>query len=186
MILTGEYVYLRPLAVPDAEMTQRWRTGGRAKLLNRGARNVDEQRDWIVKRPETEMNFVICLNAQIPVGMLSLIDIDKVHRHAETAHFLIGEEEAVRGTPAAYEAMRLIYGLAFDRLSLHRIWGQVASDNKMMITWQRMFGMKEEGRLRDHYFLDGHWQDAVLMGLTEDDYREVALPKLTAFIEAAR
>jgi RimJ/RimL family protein N-acetyltransferase len=185
--LVGQYVMLRPLGVVDAELTQKWRTGGRAKLLNRGAQTVEEQAAWIAARPESEMNFVQIVRATgQPVGMISLVDIDLVHRRAEPAHFLIGEEEAVKGKPIAAEATKLIYGLAFDTLGLHRVYGPIASENKRMLRWHLYLGMHEEGRLRDHYFLNGGWQDAIMIGMLEGEYRATALPKLNALIGGSK
>jgi len=62
------------------------------------------------------------------------------------------------------------------------VYGTVASDNRLMIKWQKSFGMQEEGRLRRHLFLDGRFQDAVCLGLLEEEYRTVALPRMNALI----
>ena len=184
MVLRGKYVTLRPLRVDDAESTLAWRQGERTAFLNRGAETVTEQRAWIESRPDNELNFVIELRSGLPVGMLSLIGIDMVHLRAEPARFLIGEPEAVRGVPAAVESMKLLYQLAFDELKVRRIHGTVASDNRLLIKWHKFLGMQEEGRLRHHYFLGGHFQDAVCLGLLEDEYRAVALPRMNALIRS--
>jgi diamine N-acetyltransferase len=162
-----------------------WRQADRALLLNRGARTAAEQAAWIAARPPSEYNFVIeLLGTRRPVGMLSLIGIDFVHRRAEPSRFLIGEPEAVRGVPVAVEAMKLLYELAFDRLGLIRVCGTVAADNTLVIKWQTFLGMKEEGRLRSHYFLDGRFQDAIYLSLLVDEYRAVTLPRMRALIAA--
>lgn len=165
-------------------MTLRWRLSDRASLLNRGASTLEEQRRWILSRPATELNFVIEVRSGRPVGMLSLIAIDTQNKRAEPARFLIGEPDAVRGEPVAVEAMRLLYGLAFDQLGLRRLYGTVASGNSLMIKWQKYLGMREEGRLREHYYLDGRSQDAVCLGMMEVEYRDVALPRMSALIGA--
>jgi RimJ/RimL family protein N-acetyltransferase len=188
MILEGQYVMLRPLTLDDAAITQKWRTSGRAFLLNKGAQSVAEQRDWIASRPwdlSREVNFIQLLRqTSQPVGMISLVDIDLVHHRAEPAHFLIGEPEVVKGKPVALEATKLIYNLAFDILGLHRVYGPIASENKGMLKFHLALGMKEEGRLREHYFLNGTWQDAVMVGMLEEEYRTKALPKLEALIRS--
>ncbi len=46
--------------------------------------------------------------------------------------------------------------------------------------------MVEEGRLRRHLFIDGAWQDAVCLGLLDEEYRSVSLPRMNALISAAR
>lgn len=180
--LQGQYVVLRPLRIEDAELTLRWRRGARGRLLNPGAASLFEQTRWIAARPKGEFNFIVELRSGQPVGMLSLINIDNVNRRAEPARFLIGEPDSIRGMPVAIEAMLLLYELVFDHLDLRRVYGTVAADNRLMVKWQKYLGMKEEGRLRQHYFLDGRVQDAVCLGMLEEEYREIALPRMRALV----
>ena len=202
-VLKGKYVTLRPLTVEDAELTQSWRMSGRAFLLNKGAQTVEEQAAWIASRPfdpKREMNFVMVLSPQPsvyatgaivpeelrrvpqPVGMISLVDIDLVHGRAEPGHLLIGEPEAVKGIPVVFEACKLLYELAFDTLGLHRLYGPIASGNGDMLTYHKYLGFTVEGRQRDHYLLNGKRHDAVMIGMLEDEYRTIALPKLNRMI----
>jgi RimJ/RimL family protein N-acetyltransferase len=184
--LNGEFVTLRPLVPADAELTLSWRQSERAINLNKGAQTVAQQAAWIASRPASEHNFMIVLKSGQPVGMVSLVGIDTEHRHAEPARFLIGEEEAVRGIPAAVEAMKLLYELAFDRLELLRVYGAVVSDNPLMLKWQKFLGMKEEGRQRQHLFINGHFQDSIMLGMLADEYRKSALPRMKMLIAAGR
>lgn len=183
---TGEFVDLLPLTTEDAALTYAWRTSPRAVHLQRGAASVEQQAAWIASRPKDEHNFVIALKHGRKVGMVSLTAVEPTHRRAEPGRFLIGDEQAVRGIPAAVEAMKLIYELAFDELGLMRVYGTVASDNTQVIKWQKFLGMREEGRLRSHYFIDGHTQDAVVLGLLVHEYRQTTLPRMTALIRAGQ
>jgi diamine N-acetyltransferase len=185
-ILEGEFVNLRPLRASDATITFQWRTASRARLLNTGASSVDLQEGWIKIRPSSEFNYIIELKNEKPLGMVSLIDIDHRNRHAETGRFLIGDENAARGIPAAVEAMKLLYELAFDTLELVRIYGSVASGNTLMVKWQKYLGMREEGRMRRHYYIDDKWQDAIILGLLAEEARSVSYPRMNALIAAAR
>jgi len=184
--LHGGFVDLRPLRVDDAAMTFAWRQSQRSVNLNRGAQTVQQQARWLASRPESEYNFAIMLKTGLPVGMVSVTGIDTVHGHAEPGRFLIGDENAVRGIPAAVEAMKLVYELVFDELKLQRVYGTIASDNVLMMKWQKFLGMKEEGRLRKHYFINGHFQDAVMFGMLVDEYRVTALPRMNSLIAAGR
>jgi diamine N-acetyltransferase len=184
--LTGVFTNLRTLRTDDSALTLSWRTSDRASMLNNGASTLDDQLKWIKSRPTNEHNFIIELKNGIPVGMLSLVNINPTNRHAETARFLIGDENSARGTPVAVEAMKLIYGFAFDELNLVRLFGTVASGNSLMVKWQKYLGMKEEGRMRNHYFLDGRWQDAIVLGLLVEEYRAQSLPRMNGLISAAR
>ena len=55
-----------------------------------------------------------------------------------------------------------------------------------MLKWQRYLGMKEEGRLRNHYFINNHFQDAICLGILQNEYENVAMPRMRALISAAR
>lgn len=184
--IKGEFVNLRPLLVSDAELTYNWRHAARAKFLNQGAASVEQQASWIASRPASEFNFVIELKSGLAVGMVSLTGIDAINQHGESGRFLIGDEDAVKGAPVAVEAMKLIYELAFDQLGLIRICGTVAAENHLMIKWQKYLGMKEEGRLRNHLYLNGQFQDAIFLGLLVDEYRKVTLPRMNFLIATGR
>lgn len=183
--LNGRFVDLRSLLPEDAALTHGWRSGARARLLNQSAGTVEQQEAWIRSRPASEFNFIIERKDGRSVGMLSLVGIDQVNRHAEPGRFLIGDEEAVRGIPAAVEAMKLLYEFAFDTLGLVRVYGTVAADNRRMAKWQRYLGMREEGRMRRHYFIDGRFQDALMFALLVEEYRAETLPRMEALIGIA-
>ncbi len=183
--ICGTFVDLRPLAIGDAELTLGWRQAHRARFLNAGAATVEQQAEWIASRPSSEFNFIIARKDRLPLGMLSLTGIDTANRHGEPGRFLIGDEDSAKGIPAAVEAMKLLYGLAFDQLGLVRVFGIVAATNTRMIKWQKYMGMREEGRLRAHLRIGGEFQDAVVLGLLDHEYRGTALPRMNVLISAA-
>ena len=184
--LQGQFVNLRPLKVEDAALTLEWRRAARARFLNAGAASVEQQAAWIAGRPASEYNYIIELKNGQPIGMLSLTGIDRANRHGEPGRFLIGDEAAAQGVPAAVEAMKLLYELAFDQLELVRVCGIVAANNTLMVKWQKFMGMKEEGRLRKHLCQDGAFHDAVFLGLLVEDYRKVTLPRMKLLMAAAQ
>jgi RimJ/RimL family protein N-acetyltransferase len=183
--LRGRWVSLRPLVASDAAVTHAWRLGERARHLNGAAGSVEEQARWIAARPKGEFNFVIVLADSRPIGMLSLVSVDLANRRAESARFLIGDEAAARGAPAAVEAMRLLYGFAFDELRLERVYGVIEAGNQLMIKWQKYLGMREEGRFRRHFVMGGEFRDAVALSLLADEYRTVALPRMRSLMRLA-
>jgi RimJ/RimL family protein N-acetyltransferase len=184
--LVGEFVLLRRLTVEDAEITHRWRHDARALHLNRSAATVADQTRWIAGRPASEFNYIIELIGGPAIGMLSLVTIDLANRRAESARFLIGDEAAAKGAPAAVEAMKLLYELAFERLGLERIYGVIEERNQRMIKWQKYLGMVEEGRLRQHMRMDGEFVDVVSLSLLADQYRAVTLPRMRGLMAMGR
>lgn len=185
-VLQGIFVDLRPLAEGDAAITCNWRAAERARHLNQGAQTPEDQARWIASRPQSEHNFIIQLKSGQPVGMLSLVDVDNRNSRAETGRFLIGEEGVVKGQPVAVEAMALLYDFAFNDLGLVRLYGTIAASNTLMIKWQKFLGMKQEGVLRNHYRIGGEFQDAVAMGILEDEYRTVFLARAKVLMAAGK
>lgn len=170
-IIVGKFIDLTKITVDDAGVTLKWRCSSRAQLLNPGAQDIDAQINFIRSRPENEFNYLISLKNGVKVGMISLIRIDRLNKNAETARFLIGEEELVKGLPVAVEAMKLLYDLAFKHLELERVYGYISAENKLMVKWQIFMGMTKEGVLRNHLLSrDSKFVDAIAMGLLKDDY----------------
>jgi RimJ/RimL family protein N-acetyltransferase len=182
MILEGKYINLRKLASSDAEKTFKWRHSSRANLLNKGAESVEGQRKWIESRSDSEINFMIELKNSTQVGMISLIAINLINKNAESARFLIGEEEQSQGIPVAIESMMLLYRYAFETLGLERIYGTVLEENTAMLKWQKFFGMSEEGVMRKHYYINGKYQDAIMVGILKNEYLSKALPKMRLLV----
>lgn len=185
VFLEGEFINIRPLETEDAAVTLSWRLSQRARYLNAGAQTVESQEKWISSRGKSEFNFIIELKDKTAVGMIALIDVNDTHRRAEPARFLIGNEKAVEGVPAAAEAEKLLYEFAFDELKLLRLYGTVAADNTKMTKWNKFLGMKEEGRLRNHLYLDGRFMDAIFLGLLEPEYRSITVPRFKSLLHIA-
>ncbi len=167
----GSCCYLRPIRVADAGMTFEWRNLDRASSLGGAPKDIESQVEWISTRPESELNFIICLASDdSPVGMISIIDINHHHGTVQTSRFLIGEEKLVAGLPIAVEAMYLCYEKIFLEWKIRKVWGFVASTNWRMIKWQTFLGMKKEGVQEQQLIVGGEIVDAVLLGLTREHY----------------
>jgi len=167
----GSWCYLRPIRVADSGLTFEWRNLDRASSLGGAPTDVESQVEWISSRPESELNFIICLASNdIPVGMISIIDINHHHGTVQTSRFLIGEEKLVAGLPIAVEAMYLCYERIFLEWNIRKVWGFVASTNWRMIKWQTFLGMKKEGVQEQQLIVGGEIVDAVLLGLTREHY----------------
>jgi diamine N-acetyltransferase len=184
-ILYGKFATLRELTESDAEITFNWRMSERARFLSGSPGTIENQKAWINSRPLNEFNFIILENlSQQPVGMLSLINIDKINLNAESSRFLIGDEERCKGLPIAAESMLLLYKFAFEVLNLHRVYGYISAENLQMIKWQRYMGMKHEGIWRSHINAgNGSFVDAHLFGINKVEFESIARRKLQSFLK---
>jgi len=182
MVLKGSITTLRPLSIDDAAITLGWRQGDRARFLQRGAQNVEQQASWIAAKLKTdELNFIIEFKEK-PVGMIALHDINHTHKSVQMGRLLIGEEEWVDKAPVAFEADLMLCDHAFDVLKMHKVYGDVMEDNHGMLKTRLYLGYKQDGILRDHYVYNGKYKNTVAVSILEDEYRQVCRPKLVQLI----
>ncbi|MBI2420145.1 MAG: GNAT family N-acetyltransferase [Ignavibacteriales bacterium] len=182
-VITGTYIDLVLMTVEDAEDIFRWRNSQKGLWLQKGAENTEAQRDWIAARPTNEYNYIIKTKEGVSIGLIALVKIDMENKTAETGRLIIGEDEYTKQLPAAYEALYLINELAFTGLGLNRIYGIIAEENSKMIAFQKYMGLVQEGRLRQHIFVNGKFRDAFYFGLLADEYYSGYRKKIKRMID---
>ncbi|MFL4472641.1 GNAT family N-acetyltransferase [Paeniglutamicibacter sp. MACA_103] len=96
------------------------------------------------------------------VGSVSLFDFDELARHAEVGIALVPE---ARGNGIGTEALSQIVEFAFVRCNLRRVHLQVIASNLGAIRAYEKAGFVIEGRLRQHAWVRGNYEDIVVMGI---------------------
>jgi ribosomal-protein-alanine N-acetyltransferase len=71
----------------------------------------------------------------------------------------------------ATEAATRLLALGFRDMGLHRIWAWCLSENVASAHVLEKIGMRQEGRLREHEWLKGHWRDTLLYAILEHEWR---------------
>lgn len=79
----------------------------------------------------------------------------------------------VWGRGYGIETVRLLLGLGFDGLGLHRIWGARAPMNVASAATMTAAGMVEEGRIREHVHKAGAWRDSVVHAMLDREWRRI-------------
>lgn len=79
------------------------------------------------------------------------------------------EDPAYLGKAYGAEAIRLALTFAFER-GLHRISLRVLASNARAVACYRKCGFIEEGRERETAFVEGSWQDDLIMGLLDREF----------------
>jgi RimJ/RimL family protein N-acetyltransferase len=179
-MIQGNHVTLRPVASSDLPAMRRWMS------------NPAVMRYWGHVRPfVTEREFEMDLNGRFArfddVGYFTIVDsedepIGRIHfegldsrcRSTEIG-LLIGEESA-QGKGYGHDAIiALMEHLYFDR-NLNRIELNVFTTNERAIKAYERIGFVHEGTLRDHRYVDGHFEPSFQMSMLrrefEAKYRE--------------
>jgi diamine N-acetyltransferase len=131
---------------------------------------LDVDVEWFeqyLRRRHVDVRCAICLEGDAPVGLVSLTNIDTVHRHAEF-HILIGPDSAKdRGVGTLATRAMLQHG--FGDLNLHRIALTVLARNARAIRVYEKVGFRREGVLRDAVYKNGAYQDLIAMAILGDE-----------------
>lgn len=131
-----------------------------------------EEQKWVerVLASEHDYVFVIVLKEGArPIGTVGLHDIDWRNRRASIG-MVIGAKDCWEQRYGT-ETARLIGAFAFGTLNLHKLCSGVLASNPRSHQLQLAAGGKEEGRLRDQYFVDGAYVDEIKIAFFQEDWR---------------
>jgi len=168
-------IRLRELARSDVPMINAWRqsrplTDGLGAPYRFIGLEVDAA--WFetyLGRRGVEVRCAICRDGEAdPVGIVSLTNIDPVHRHAEF-HILVGDG-VPRGEGIGTEATIAMLQHGFLDLNLHRIYLFVLTTNQAAVRVYEKAGFRHEGTLREAAFKGGAFQDLLVMGVLRSEF----------------
>ncbi len=75
------------------------------------------------------------------------------------------------GRGYATEALRHLIEWGFQAQGLHRIWAECAADNPASARVLEKSGMRLEGRLREHRWIQDHYRTSLIYAVLEHDSR---------------
>jgi RimJ/RimL family protein N-acetyltransferase len=104
------------------------------------------------------------------IGHCGLFNVDETARHCELG-ITIGEKD-FWGRGYGREAVGLLLDYAFRMRNFRRVWLEVHRANERAIRAYRACGFVEEGRMREHVWLDGRYVDKVIMGVLRGEWHE--------------
>lgn len=113
------------------------------------------------------------------IGFVQISRIDPIHRSAMVGVH-IGDPHQ-RGQGKGTEALRLAIDYCWTHLNLSRLTLTVFAGNVRAFDIYRRLGFREEGRLIDALFIQGHWIDVVLMALNHPGRTTVRMDRAEAF-----
>ncbi|MFE7760643.1 GNAT family N-acetyltransferase [Streptomyces sp. NPDC057438] len=74
------------------------------------------------------------------------------------------------GVGYGLETVRLLLGLGFEDLGLHRIWGARSPRNEASAKTMSAAGMVEEGTIREHIQKAGKWRDSIVHSMLDREW----------------
>ena len=170
-MLTGERVVLRPFRPDDVEPL--WR----AKLdpLKWARTTADpltpvtlaeHQARYAEPAKGDNAQFAVDVDGAL-VGRALLFHVDNLARNAEVGIALLPEHQ---GKGYGRDILRVLLGFAFRSRNLHRVHLQTLASNEMGLRAYRAVGFVEEGRQREHAWVEGAYEDVVLMAVLRSEW----------------
>jgi RimJ/RimL family protein N-acetyltransferase len=176
-MLEGDKVTLRAVEKEDQETLWRWWNYLEVELAGGGdfpllislerLRTRFEREEREGARDKTD--FMIETGGA-SIGHCGLFHADLTARHCELG-IHIGEKD-YWGRGYGREAVGLLLDYAFRIRNFRRVWLEVHAANERAIRAYRACGFVEEGRMREHVWLDGRYVDNVIIGVMREEWQE--------------
>ncbi|MEK7570137.1 MAG: GNAT family protein [Patescibacteria group bacterium] len=168
---------LRPLELADLPHLVRWinKPEMRSLLSVRTPYSSAAERAWLEHmmqpgNPPSDIVFAI-VHKKGPrlMGVVGLHQIDWVSRRAVVGQYLGNEKD--RGKGYGKEALLSLVSYAFLSLDLFKIDGEAYETNTASKAMLVSCGFTQEGARRKAFQVDGKRIDAILFGITQDEWR---------------
>lgn len=119
---------------------------------------------------EDQVVWAICHKEDGHIGNVALQNLSFINRNAAFSILLGNKKHWGKSVGLLVGETLLQHG--FDKLNLNKIYCGTAATNKGMIKLATALGMSEEGRRRQHLYLEGEWVDVLEFGVLKDEFKE--------------
>lgn len=170
-ILESDRLLMKPIEEEDIYqlLDLRWDKDVMSLALHEPLSKKD-QLEWY--RGLTKKDLILTVfwkegDKRILIGTTGLFNINLRHQRA-TWHMRLSLD--YQGKGVGQEAGIMLFYYAFNTLNLQRIDADQFSENIASVKFARNLGFQEEGLLRRHYYHDGVFKNASVIGLLKEDF----------------
>lgn len=184
-ILTGQHIILRKAEEKDAEAMFKFRSSRAGRFMRVSPDfSVENQRKWILSRSNNEINYVIIdKNTNESVGAISILDVNDTDKICSVGRLLLDDKFLTQSRPYGLEALLLTYEYVFNVMNFRKITGEIAEINENMVKLQKFLGMKQEGLLEKHSWIDGDFHNLCIMSIFSEQYNSVYKKKIAFLLK---
>lgn len=183
-MLIGESVLLRPrvrddvavlyrLAASDPVLHQRTANG---PWVPRSLEHDLARYDAELAEPPDPLNVKFTVEARVAAGRVAHGDVVGeasvwgVNPHQRSGHVGLSLVAEARGLGLGTDIVRVLCDYGFRVRGLHRLSCETLASNGAMLHAAESAGFVREGQLRSSSWVDGGWDDDVLLGLLRDEW----------------
>ncbi|ASK64078.1 spermidine acetyltransferase [Virgibacillus phasianinus] len=117
---------------------------------------------------QSERRFIVEKSDET-LGLVELVEIDYIHRRSEFQIIIAPKHQ---GHGYAIDATHLAMDYAFSVLNMHKLYLIVDQENEKAIHIYKKVGFSVEGELKDEFFVEGSYHNAVRMYIFQQQYLE--------------
>lgn len=173
MFLEGERIYLRPPEMLDVPHLTRWINDLEVSkyILSRTPTISISEEEWVkdqAKDKDSVSLIIVLKEGDVPIGNLGLCGIRSFDRNPSLG-IMIGEKHCWSNGYGT-EAIKLLLSYAFNYLNLHKVGLCVLASNERAQRVYAKCGFVVTGREPEDVFVDGHYEDMILMSVLCRDF----------------
>jgi len=170
-MLNGKLTRIRPLDVDDLESLYTWYNDSefswhvsgnwpQATMLRR------EEIERIMYEEDPHRYAITDLTGEI----IGTVGFDQANIPARSARLFVGiGNKELWGQGYGFDALSIFICFLFKQWNFHRLTAETWEKNKRAIACYEKLGFVIEGNLREAYYVDGEYCNAVIMGLLKKD-----------------
>ncbi|MEA1979509.1 MAG: GNAT family protein [candidate division Zixibacteria bacterium] len=163
--LVGKKTYLRPATSDDVLNFHRWTILSEPQSMSSGMRffkTALEVAEDYKKREISNKNqsfAIVSKEEKALVGKISYFNFNPLNRSAELG-LLIDPDKQKNGY--ATDALKILIKFLFHSFGLNKVYAQTSAENKGAVKLLESLNFNQDGILRDHYFIDGEFQNGLI------------------------
>ena len=160
-------IHLAPFQADDLEPLFTWMQDRDYRLDSGGFNFVSREQHlrWFSAAQQGGDRLVLSVRRDADGGLVGLVQLVNINRIYSNAELRIRLDPTQLGKGYGTAATRLLCEHAFRDLNLHRVYLHVLASNARAVRCYEKVGFQVEGRLREHSFVDGKYQDFMVLGL---------------------
>jgi ribosomal-protein-alanine N-acetyltransferase len=168
-MLEGKNICFKALSIMDAKAIHQFASNEEVSrfigwnLMNT-LNQTSEFIELMLKRESAGTHLyasIVLKSTQEIIGTAMIFNFDKEANHAEIGYVF---DKGNWGKGYGSECVALMSDYAFESLNLHKLHASVVDANIGSARILEKNGYELEGRLKDHYFIENKYYDALLFG----------------------
>lgn len=167
-MISGDKIKIKGLTKNSQEKIYAWVNDEELRKLTGTIYPISEfeHEEWI-KNVATSKEYKVFMISEkeknLDIGTIGLKNFDYLNSNVEL-FISIGNRNYLNGGYGA-DAVRTMTRYVFNRLNLHKVYLKVFESNKRAIRCYEKVGFKKEGILKDHCFIEGKYENVIVMGI---------------------